>query len=111
MKAMTAAVWQISITGWGMYIVLWTGRGSTGIIRPEPGQGRIHPQGRIHYKNKVLFTHVEYPEFQSAYYIKGFEEQSELGTITNFKNHFWRRRYLDDFDYVKFFNRTNEERG
>lgn len=66
---------------------------------------------QLPYKNKVLFTHVEYPEFQSAYYIKGFEEQSELGTITNFKNHFWRRRYLDDFDYVKFFNRTNEERG
>ncbi|MDE6963313.1 MAG: DUF1919 domain-containing protein, partial [Lachnospiraceae bacterium] len=55
--------------------------------------------------------HVEYPEFQSAYYIKGFEEQSELGTITNFKNQFWRRRFLDDFDYVKFFNRANEERG
>ena len=31
------------------------------------------------YKNKVIFTHVEYPEFSSAYYIRGFEEKEELG--------------------------------
>ena len=56
------------------------------------------------YKNKVFFTHVEYPEFPSAFCIKGFEDRDELGTITNFKEQRLKRRYLDDFDYVKFLN-------
>lgn len=56
------------------------------------------------YKNKVVFTHVEYPEFSSAYYIRGFEDKGELGVLTFYKKRFWRRRYLDDFDYVNFLN-------
>ena len=60
------------------------------------------------YKNKVIFTHREYPEFTSAYYIRGFEENKELGTITKYKPGIKKRRYLDDFDYVKF---INEARG
>lgn len=59
---------------------------------------------QLPYKNKVIFTHVKYPEFSSAYYIKGFEEEKELGAITNFREQFFLRRYLDDFDYVKFLN-------
>ena len=45
-----------------------------------------------------------YPEFSSACYIKGFEEKEELGVLINFKQGILRRRYLDDFDYVKFLN-------
>lgn len=60
------------------------------------------------YKNKVIFTHVKYPEFSSAYYIKGFEKKGELGTITNFKEQFWRRRYMEDFDYVAFLNEDKD---
>ena len=56
------------------------------------------------YKNKVIFTHVRYPEFSSACYIKGFEDREELGVITSFKKQFLKRRYLDDFNYVKFLN-------
>lgn len=63
---------------------------------------------RLPYRNKVIFTHREYPEFPSAYYIKGFEEKGEMGTTTNFKDRFWRRRYLDDFDYVSFLNRSQK---
>lgn len=59
---------------------------------------------RLPYKNKVIFTHKEYPEFASAYYIKGFEGNEELGTITKFKPKIRKRRYLDDFNYVKFLN-------
>lgn len=59
---------------------------------------------KLPFENKVIFTHVAYPEFSSACYIKGFEDKSELGTITNFKNKGLMRRYLDDFDYVKFIN-------
>ena len=59
---------------------------------------------RLPYENKVIFTHVRYPEFSSAYYIKGFEDRNELGVVTFFKKQFLKRRYLDDFDYVKFLN-------
>lgn len=64
---------------------------------------------QLPYKNKVILTHIEYPEFRSAYYIKGFENQKELGTTTNYKKQFLKRRYLDDFDYVKFLNSSYEE--
>lgn len=59
---------------------------------------------KLPYKNKVIFTHVKYQEFSSAYYIRGFEERDELGVITCFKKQFLKRRYLDDFDYVKYLN-------
>lgn len=58
------------------------------------------------YKNKVIFTHKEYPEFPSAYYIPGFEEDGEVGILSDWKPQLLRRRWLDDFDYVKFFNKT-----
>lgn len=57
------------------------------------------------YKNKVIFTHKDYPEFKSSYYIKGFEKDNEVGILIYFKKKFWIRRYLDDFDYVSFLNR------
>ena len=57
------------------------------------------------YKNKVIFTHVEYPKIKSAYYIKGFENEDEMGVLTNYKDSPLKRRYLDDFDYVSFLNR------
>lgn len=56
------------------------------------------------YKHKVIFTHKEYPEFESAYYIKGFENENGVGVLLNFKDTFFIRRYLDDFDYVSFLN-------
>ena len=59
---------------------------------------------KLPYTNKVIFTHVEYPEIKSAYYIKGFDEEPQLGNLLEFKSQFLKRRYLDDFDYVSFFN-------
>lgn len=56
------------------------------------------------YEHKVIFTKAEYAEFRSAFYIEGFEECQELGTITNFKEQFLKRRYLDNFDYISFLN-------
>ncbi len=56
------------------------------------------------YDNKVIFTHKPYPEFKSAYYIKGFENDGEVGILSDWKPGFWKRRWLDDFDYVKFLN-------
>lgn len=59
---------------------------------------------RLPYKHKVLFTHIPMPELKSAYCLHGFENERELGIVTDPKEGFWRRRYIDDFDYVRFFN-------
>lgn len=58
------------------------------------------------YKNKVIFTHKKYNEFPSAYYISGFENEGEVGILSDWKPQFFRRRWLDDFDYVNFFNKN-----
>lgn len=56
------------------------------------------------YKNKVIITHQEYPEIQSAYCLPEFEKQGQVGIITNFRDQFLIRRYMDEFDYVAFLN-------
>lgn len=63
------------------------------------------------YKNKIMLTYKEYPEFSCAYYMKGVEVEGGMRDITGFKPQPLMRRYLDDFDYVSFLNRTyNAER-
>lgn len=59
---------------------------------------------KLPFKNKVMFTGKEYPEFPSTYYIKGFEEQGYVGVLIYFRKQFRIRRYLDDFDYISFLN-------
>lgn len=59
---------------------------------------------KLEFKNKVVFTHKEYPEIVSAVYIPGFEDQNEVGTLTSFKSKLSFKRYLDSFDYVRWFN-------
>lgn len=59
---------------------------------------------KLPYKNKVIFTHVHYPEIKSAYYIRGFETENGVGVLLYFKQQFFVRRYLDDFDYISFLN-------
>ena len=59
---------------------------------------------KLPYKNKAILTKQEYPEFNSAWYLPGFEDCEALGTVTNFKDQFSKRRYMDDFDYITFLN-------
>lgn len=56
------------------------------------------------YKHKVIFTHCPRPDIKSAFYLKGFEDQSGVGDALYFKKQYWIRRYMDDFDYVAFLN-------
>ncbi len=81
-----------------------------GMERDDCDYGVLQSFDLLPYPNKVVFTHIPYPEFSSAYYIKGFEHQEELGTITNYRPlpaHI-RRRYMDAFDYVSFLNHAKE---
>ena len=57
---------------------------------------------------KVIFTHKEYPEIESSFYIKGFENNDSIGILSEKKN-IWGKRYLDDFDYVSFLNTKEVE--
>lgn len=78
------------------------------IVGTERGEGCTYETlqrfEQLPFPNKVILTHIEYPEFSSAYYIRGFEDQEEIGTVTNWKKQFLKRRYMDDFDYVAFLN-------
>lgn len=57
------------------------------------------------YTNKVIFTYKPYKELKSAYYIKGFENMNECGVLSYWnENRFLKRRHLDEFDSVRFFN-------
>lgn len=59
---------------------------------------------KLPYEHKVIFTHKRYKEFPSAYYISGFETENEVGILSDWKPQLLKRRWLDDFDYVRFFN-------
>ncbi|AOF53883.1 exopolysaccharide biosynthesis protein [Rodentibacter caecimuris] len=60
---------------------------------------------RLPFKNKVVFTHKPYPELGSAFYIKGFEQQNQVGDLFTFSG--WNgMKYYDQFDYVSWFNQT-----
>ena len=56
------------------------------------------------YPHRVIFTHKPYPEYKSAYYIKGFEDQAEVGVLSDWKPGFFKRRWLDQFDSAAFLN-------
>lgn len=56
------------------------------------------------YANKVVFTHVPYPELQSAFHISGFEQEPCVGVCSEFVNGHTGRKWYDAFDYVKWFN-------
>ena len=57
------------------------------------------------YKNKVVFTHIEYPEIKSSFYIKGYENEKQIGHIYEFLNETTGYKHYDEFDYVGWFNK------
>lgn len=57
------------------------------------------------YKNKVVFTHIPYPEIKSAYYIKGYENEDKVGILSEWQDEKRPvRRMYDQFDFVGWFN-------
>ena len=58
---------------------------------------------RLPFKNKVVFTHKPYPHLKSAFYIRGFEQDDQVGDLFAFSG--WNgKKYYDQFDYVAWFN-------
>lgn len=71
-------------------------------------------------KDLLEFSHLPYPTaslvhkpmygIPDTYYVRGFEQKSELGDIMVFKkNMYWGHKYFDDFDFVSFLNKSNKE--
>ena len=56
----------------------------------------------IPFRNKVAFTEKEFPQYKSAFYIRGYEENGI--TILTWFDNLLGRRVVDQFDYVKWFN-------
>lgn len=55
------------------------------------------------FSHKVVFTHKYLPEIKSSFYIRGFENEKQVGLLNQTKN-ILGYRYIDEFDYVKFLN-------
>lgn len=57
---------------------------------------------QLPYKNKVIFSPVEYPEYRSVFWMRRFK--NSWRTMTGFQWRLLKRRHLDEFDYVAFLN-------
>ena len=75
-----------------------------GVDRDDCTYDSIKRFDALPYPNKVIFTHKPYPEFKSACYLNGFEDETCVGILTSFKEQFLVRRYMDDYDYISFLN-------
>lgn len=56
------------------------------------------------YKNKVIFTHKPYPQYKSACYIPGSEQDEFIKITTAYVRKFSFKRRYDDFDVAAWFN-------
>lgn len=58
---------------------------------------------QLTYKKKVVFTHKNYPEIQSAYCIKGFEKKQDVSNILAYRGRWLPIKYYDQFNFAKWF--------
>ena len=59
---------------------------------------------QLPFENKVVFVHKPHPEINSAFYIRGFEEEESVGICSRYKSISSLNKYYDDFDYVEWLN-------
>ena len=74
--------------------------------RNNCSEGVIQEFDSLPYKNKVIFVHKkEWEErYKAAYFVKGFEKDKEVGTMTAFTSVISIIRNYDQFDYVNWIN-------
>lgn len=58
----------------------------------------------LEYKNKVVFTSYPMPEIKSAFHIEGSAINGDVNDLCGYKSKLSGKRWIDDFDYVKFLN-------
>ena len=73
---------------------------------------------KLPFKHKVVFTSEKYPNIKSAVYLKGFKRFSKfyrkykkngVPNIWMTQNYITGKRFLDQFDYVSWFNSMTED--
>ena len=73
---------------------------------------------KLPFKHKVVFTAEKYPGIKSAVYLKGFKRFSKLyrkykengvPNIWMTHNLITGKRFIDQFDYVSWFNSITED--
>lgn len=56
---------------------------------------------KLPYK-KVMFTHLPDEKHESCFYIKGYEDDNQVGMIMEHEGKISGKRYYDQFDWVEF---------
>lgn len=56
------------------------------------------------YENKVLFTHIPYPQYECTYYLHGSENDDYVKDTNSYVHQWWIKRYYDQFDFVNWLN-------
>ena len=56
------------------------------------------------YENKVIFTHIPYPKYKSAFYIPGSERDEYIKIVTSYLGVFSIKRRYDYFDVASWIN-------
>lgn len=56
------------------------------------------------YENKVCFTHIPYPQYESSFYLHGSEEDEYVKDVSSYIHQWWIKRYYDQFDFVSWLN-------
>lgn len=79
-------------------------------MRDGATQQDVEAFDKLPYKNKVVFVNKPMPQLKSAYFIPNTALSTKEGAwhsveaLTTFKGSFTGLRYIDDFDFVRFFN-------
>lgn len=62
---------------------------------------------KLPYKNKVVWTHKPYPDIESSFYIKGFEDKGACDCLFDYMPNKTIKhiRYYEQFNFVKFLNK------
>ena len=60
---------------------------------------------KLPFKNKIILTHIPYPQLKSAHYIQGFECEPCCRVLSEYVvGQYFGKRYYDGFDFVKWLN-------
>lgn len=60
------------------------------------------------FENKICFTHKNYEELNSTFYIEEFKKLEEVGMMFEYKKRFSPKKYFDNFDYIEWFNKKSD---
>lgn len=64
----------------------------------------LHEYDSLPYKHKIVFTHTKREDISSAIYISGFEDENQVGVLSEWRNPLKGERFIDEFDYVGWLN-------